>query len=425
MPFDANGNFSLVPGTIVADGMNIQPSQHNPPFQDVANGLSQVVLRDGRAPWTGSQNANGHKLTGLSDGTSDSDAATVGQSADLVGDFKDSARTLNSKWLKRDGGIYNISDYPELGAILGPLPATVQWQNIPDSPPGIRSIADNGYMLVGVGESGSAYYSEDEGLTWSLASTGVSEHLNDVIYTPAGFIAVGDGGRVLLSPSGKSWATQSSGITSALHGAAYGSGVYVAVGESGVIIYSTALTGTWDLASSGATTTFRGVSFGLSRFLAAGPGGIVRSSVDGVSWSPAMLEISTDPTSLYKSIESVSFANDRFMIGASGVVWVSSDGITAVKSITSEAVFASVLGVDFGSGVYIAQTGSHLSYFSLDLSSWSSTEVGHGTNRGVHYFGGRFFVPSSTRISFGTPITAGQFRTPSDNPAYGWIRALS
>ncbi len=80
MPFDSNGVFSLTPGYTAVAGQVIQPSQHNPPLEDISiGGLSLVLVRDGRAPMTGNLNMNGFKVTGLLNGTSPQDAVTKAQ----------------------------------------------------------------------------------------------------------------------------------------------------------------------------------------------------------------------------------------------------------------------------------------------------------------------------------------------------------
>lgn len=79
MPFDANGNFSLVAGYKAVTGQKVLASQHNPPLEDIGASLSQTAMRDGRTPWAGNQNANGFKVTGLANGTNAQDAVTVSQ----------------------------------------------------------------------------------------------------------------------------------------------------------------------------------------------------------------------------------------------------------------------------------------------------------------------------------------------------------
>jgi len=79
-PFDSNGVFSLTPGYTAVAGQTIQPSQHNPPLEDLASsGLSLVLVRDGRAPMTGNLNMNGFKLTNVLAGTNALDAVNKTQ----------------------------------------------------------------------------------------------------------------------------------------------------------------------------------------------------------------------------------------------------------------------------------------------------------------------------------------------------------
>lgn len=81
MPYDSNGNFSLVPGYFVQNGDDVLPSQHNPPLEDIGSGLGQVLLRNGVAPLTGNLNANGNKIINLAAPTNPNDALRL---ADLV-----------------------------------------------------------------------------------------------------------------------------------------------------------------------------------------------------------------------------------------------------------------------------------------------------------------------------------------------------
>lgn len=80
MPFDSNGVFSLTPGYNAIAGQTIQPSQHNPPLEDIsASGLSLVLVRDGRAPMTGTLNMGGFKVTNALAGSSANDVVVKSQ----------------------------------------------------------------------------------------------------------------------------------------------------------------------------------------------------------------------------------------------------------------------------------------------------------------------------------------------------------
>lgn len=79
MPRDANGNYTLPPSYHVQTGDTLLPVQHNPPFEDVANALTNSVARDGRTVMTGDLQMGGNKITNVAAGTLDNDAATVSQ----------------------------------------------------------------------------------------------------------------------------------------------------------------------------------------------------------------------------------------------------------------------------------------------------------------------------------------------------------
>lgn len=80
MPYDSNGNFTLNAGYLAVAGQVIQPSQHNPPLEDLAaNGLSNVVVRDGRAAMTGDLKMGGFKVRNIGDGSLSTDAVSKGQ----------------------------------------------------------------------------------------------------------------------------------------------------------------------------------------------------------------------------------------------------------------------------------------------------------------------------------------------------------
>ena len=79
MPFDSNGNASLVPGYLAVTGQTILASQHNPPLEDIASMLSQAILRSGVAPFSGNQSMAGFKITNAANGSSDGDYVTMSQ----------------------------------------------------------------------------------------------------------------------------------------------------------------------------------------------------------------------------------------------------------------------------------------------------------------------------------------------------------
>lgn len=52
MPRDPSGVYTLPPGYFAETGQRIQPSQHNPPLEDIAQALTDSLPRNGSAPMT-------------------------------------------------------------------------------------------------------------------------------------------------------------------------------------------------------------------------------------------------------------------------------------------------------------------------------------------------------------------------------------
>jgi hypothetical protein len=88
MPYNGSGtfislappNFPAVPGTV------IQASQFNNNMQDIFTaGLTNCITRDGQSPPVANLPMGGFKLTGLTNGTADTDSAALGQVLGLRG----------------------------------------------------------------------------------------------------------------------------------------------------------------------------------------------------------------------------------------------------------------------------------------------------------------------------------------------------
>jgi hypothetical protein len=84
MPTDSNGVYSLPPGYFVTAGQTIEPSQHNPPFEDVASALTARLPRNGSAPMTGNLNMGGNAVRNVADPSLPTDAVNLGTAASGV-----------------------------------------------------------------------------------------------------------------------------------------------------------------------------------------------------------------------------------------------------------------------------------------------------------------------------------------------------
>ena len=75
----SGGVYTLPPGYFATDGTTIEVWQHNPPFEDVAQALTDSLPRDGSAPMTGNLAMGSNKITGLAAATNPADAVRFDQ----------------------------------------------------------------------------------------------------------------------------------------------------------------------------------------------------------------------------------------------------------------------------------------------------------------------------------------------------------
>lgn len=119
MPYNPAGLFSLVASYFANPGTTIRTEQHNPVFEDIQSALSQVYLKDGRAPMTGPLNMNGFPINGVGPGQNADNVATVGQSSP-IGSVVDFAGTVApAGWMLCYGQALNRTTYAKLFAVIG------------------------------------------------------------------------------------------------------------------------------------------------------------------------------------------------------------------------------------------------------------------------------------------------------------------
>lgn len=439
---DARTNLGL--GTIaVRNGPGTTVDNTIPRFDGTTGNFqtSNIVVSD-----AGVLTLSTQKITGVADGTNTNDVINFGQlsgevtALELVdielqnqideldgkiGDFKDTARTLDSDWLRRDGSLYDSSSYPTLAALMPELSDGIIWDtyDLPLTDSYALTQSENGIYYGGasnnilVSEDGTEWavsetldnvstitgltsglgliigtsltgriISSPDGANWGVSSILASSGLLDVCYSPSLelFCAVGtvsSDGVIYTSDDGTSWTLRHTETSYSLFGVRFLNGNFVAVGANGRILTSPDGT-TWTSRSSGVSVSLNGSAFSDSTYIVFGASGTILSSTNLSSWTPRTSGVST----LLR--RGIGTPDGFVVVGATGVVRISSTGTTWEAAPT---------GIT-----------SNLQTIVVDNNNTSKFVI--------------LSIGTTSLVGFRTSPT--QFRVPNDNPEYGWIRAL-
>lgn len=423
MPDSPSGVYTLPPSYKVANGALTDAAQHNPPFEDVEQGLTNRLHRDGRTSWTGDQNANGNKLTGLTEGTNDSDAATVSQAAALPGDFKDSTRTLDANWLRRDGALYDSADYPDLAASLPALPDGVTWSSIAAGTTGtIRNInvMSSGFRLFSYDGTDTKVYTSPDARLWSSVATISSFYAYGSATDGNIHLAVnGMAGTIASSNDGLTWGKVTVGTSPFLYGSAFGVGLFVITGDDGDIYSSDDLV-SWTPRASGVSENLIRVRFINGLFVAVGALGVITTSPDGINWTPRTSGTTTNLTD-------VAYGSGLYVVtGWSGAVLSSPD--LATWTPRTSGTTAILLAIVHSTSGFMAVGAGGVSRISGNGIAWTGSATGVGNNLNDVIYDpaqpNRYLaVGDGGVVVEGIRTLPTQFRVPNDDPTYGWIRA--
>jgi len=218
--------------------------------------------------------------------------------------------------------------------------------------------------FIAVGDFG-AVLTSPTGVTWTDQTSGTSDYLSGAAYGNGVFVAAGDAGTVVTSSDGVTWTDRTSGTSNYLSGVGYGNGVFVIVGGLGAVLTSPDGM-TWTARTSGTSRDLYGVAFGNGVFVATGDAGAVVTSSDGATWT-----VRASGTSEY--LWGVSYGSGSFVaVGDFGTILTSSDnGITWVTQTSGTA--GDLYGIAYGNGTFTAVGGDWSLFTGVILTSPDST----------------------------------------------------
>lgn len=122
MPRDSNGNTVPLPGTIVATGDTVLPSQHNPMVNDVYAMMTQSLSRDGQGGMRSPLDMNNFRILNVGNATQPTDAVSLWQfqNGTPVGAVIDYAGSnAPATWMFAYGQAISRTTYAALFAAIG------------------------------------------------------------------------------------------------------------------------------------------------------------------------------------------------------------------------------------------------------------------------------------------------------------------
>ena len=103
----------------------------------------------------------------------------------------------------------------------------------------------------------------NDGITWHILNTGITNSLNSIAYGNEIFIAVGDSGTIIRSEDEENWTKVNieSGYNKIINDIVYGNNMFVAVGGFGAILVSKNNGISWEEYSVGNLNSLKNISY--------------------------------------------------------------------------------------------------------------------------------------------------------------------
>lgn len=172
--------------------------------------------------------------------------------------------------------------------------------------------------------------------TWTSVASNVGATLRRVVWTGTQFVAVGDGGTIVVSADGTTWTTRNSGTFNSLVGAAaFGSQLF-AIGNPGTLVTSPDNGINWTAATlpvgpsiqlnALACSDKQCVAVGVDTLSSAGAPATVLRSSDGVNWTIGSAGRYLLTTTVWTGSQFLAGGGDLNQVNATPAVLRSTDG---------------------------------------------------------------------------------------------------
>lgn len=193
-----------------------------------------------------------------------------------------------------------------------------------------------GTLILTVGQNGKLSRSTDGGTTWTLVSTGLTNHFNDIKSTSAtNFLVAGNDGLILRSTdAGLTWKAAYTGVNDNLQQIAVSGSKAWVIGNGGVILATIDAGETFNQQDGRVVSDLNGISSidGAKLFVVGDAGVVLSTTNGGDSWS-----LRTKVTEA--NLNSVSFASATTgtIVGDGSLTMTTADGGTTWTVATATA----------------------------------------------------------------------------------------
>lgn len=422
MPRASDGTWSDIPNITAVPGQTIESADWNGYRADLRQNefnAARPIVAGGTGATTPEQaltNLGGVGVSNFLD-------------AYAVGDFYETIRTLDANWLRRNGGLYAIADYPELAALLPALTDNVEWSSLPISAVDVQGILVESDRIIVANRNGvnsNVFISTDDGASFAQVATLNNFVAEKIIKGNGIYLALDGNGKAAISNNAVNWGAPFTPTGFAAEGitdGAFGNNRFVIVGTAGKIS-SSADGNTWAVETSGTASLLYSVRFVNNLFLVTGNNGVILTSPEGDTWTSrasgvtVALNASAYGNGLYTVVGEVS--------GGAAVILTSTNlGSWIPRSSGAPAALKDVV---YSTSGYVAVGSSGVARISGNGTNWSSVSTGVSQDLNVVAFDPdqqeKYFAGGGANLIQGIRTLPTQFRVPSDNPTYGWIRAV-
>lgn len=186
-----------------------------------------------------------------------------------------------------------------------------------------EGVAASSQRAVAVGDNGSIYTSTN-GMTWTKMNSGTTEWLRGVAFGNGTFVAVGENGTILQGNGSGSWSRIGSGTTAHLNRVRYLSNdsgsVFMAVGNAGVVLSSPSGSSGWNSSSSGTTNNLFDVAVNETGILVAGDQELRFRAAGTTVWTNQITALASNAPPAWMYLSAGGFSNTFLAAGRTGLL---------------------------------------------------------------------------------------------------------